>query len=134
MPKINLIIPFGTSTIWNFISWYYFFFFFFFFLFFFFFFFFFFSNTFYKFCMVENWIAYFNSEEIIIEFSNSVPLTKYYFFFFFFFLFFFFFFFLIFIFSSRINAFWMNKFSFILKLVHECIPRIKKRKSTLHCQ
>jgi len=45
--------PFGTSIIWNFNSWYYFF------------------KYSFKFFMVKIWSVYFNSEETIIEFSNS---------------------------------------------------------------
>jgi len=51
--KKNLMIPFGTSTIWNFNSWYFFF------------------KYFFKFFFVKIWSVYFYPEETIIKFSIS---------------------------------------------------------------
>ena len=68
MLKRYLMIPFGTSTIGNFYSWYYFF-----------------KNTSSNFFAIEIWSVDFYLEETIIEFSNSFSLIKYYYLIFFFF-------------------------------------------------
>jgi len=106
MLKRYLMIPFGTSTIGNFYSWYYFF-----------------KNTSSNFFAIEIWSVDFYLEETIIEFSNSFSLIKYYywiFFFFFFFImnkflfffFFFLFFYFLFFFFFFLNLGWINSFIF----------------------